>query len=174
MDHNSTQHRINFQKQFHFIDLEQQQNSTFKPTSEVGIHTSIALNGRLVHLRHERLLCRSCAFFLSAPLSFCLFPFLLCDIHLLPFKTNPCAQLFQFVHRVQQRLRISDETENGLNQSQVDLSRAAFLQHPLNFWAHLLCTAQTKIYLVALHNTMLQIAKVPESPCSTGFSGAFA
>ena len=66
-------------------------------------------------------------------------------IQLLLFKINAYAQPLQFAHRVQQRQRISGKTGNGLDQNQVDLSFAAFFQHPLKFRTLFLRTGQAKI-----------------------------
>ena len=66
-------------------------------------------------------------------------------IQLLFLKINAYAQPLQLAHRIQQRQRISGETGNGLDQNQVDLSFAAFLQHPLKFRARFLRPGQPKI-----------------------------
>ena len=66
-------------------------------------------------------------------------------IQLLFLKINAYAQPLQLAHRIQQRQRIPGETGDGLDQNQVDLSFAAFFQHPLKFRARFLRSGQTKI-----------------------------
>ena len=66
-------------------------------------------------------------------------------IHLLLLKINAYAQPLQFTHRIQQRQRVSGETGDGLDQNQVDLTFAAFLQHPLKLRTRFLRTGQAII-----------------------------
>ena len=93
-------------------------------------------------------------------------------VYVLFLKINRYPQFLQFTHRFQQRHRIAGETADGLGEYPVDLSCPAVCQQPLKLRAIVLRPGQRLVYLVTLHNTIPQIAKAPESPCGSGFSGA--
>lgn len=71
--------------------------------------------------------------------------------------------------------QVPGKSRDTLGDDHVDLPGHSVFHHELE-GGTVVCVGagEPVVYLVTLHNTMPQIAKAPESPCSAGFSGALS